>query len=474
MNFICKDIEIEIPNDDPFKHDKLKRESVANILTSIIEIYSYSGAVIAIDGEWGSGKTTFIKMWRQYLDNESYKTLYFNAWASDYIEDPLVALMGELNIVFGTNRKLENITKNIYKIGLKIGGEVLKSGAKKFTGIDVNTVSTGIDEAINVCKDSIDAYTKRKQELDDFKNKLGEFVASEAQENEHPIVFFIDELDRCNPHYAVKVLERIKHLFEVPNIIFVLSVNLNQFKHAVQGFYGSKDINGEEYLKRFIDLVYSLPTPNLEDYTEFLYEIHSFNDYFNHNDRKRMGLNREGDSFLYLAKDLISNSNLNPRTANKIFAYTRIALQGFHVTTKIHADLFFLLCFLKLTNTELYKHIKLSELTVEALIEKLETELPQGIFSPKQYTLANRHIAWAIGGLLIKYNYSERGIPKETIFDVEKKEDQSYSEYPIKLNKLSKEHLFKALDWYRGNDRSYEYGLKGMIDRIELISHMHI
>lgn len=133
MSFICKDIDIPIEPSDPFKEDKLKRAKLAPILTSIADVYANSGAVLAIDGEWGAGKTTFVKMWRQYLTNNGYKTLYFNAWETDFIEDPLIALMGELKEVIGTNSNFETLTKNICRVVLKAGGEVVKAGVKKLT-----------------------------------------------------------------------------------------------------------------------------------------------------------------------------------------------------------------------------------------------------------------------------------------------------------------------------------------------------
>ena len=64
----------------------------------------------------------------------------------------------------------------------------------------------------------------------------------------------IDELDRCNPHYSVLVLERIKHIFSVPGIVFILSVDKKQFGNAIRGYYGSDLIDANEYLRRFIDL----------------------------------------------------------------------------------------------------------------------------------------------------------------------------------------------------------------------------
>ena len=127
MSFTCKDIEVSITQENPFQEDKLDREKLAPVLTSIADAYAHSGAVLAIDGEWGSGKTTFVKMWRQYLTNAGYKTLYFNAWATDFIEDPLIALIGELKEVIGLDTNLDTLIKNLGPIGLKVGGEFLKA-----------------------------------------------------------------------------------------------------------------------------------------------------------------------------------------------------------------------------------------------------------------------------------------------------------------------------------------------------------
>ena len=67
----CKDIEIEVIKCNPFANDKLNREPLADNLTCIANLYADTGAIIAIDGYWGSGKTTFVNMWRQKLsENE--------------------------------------------------------------------------------------------------------------------------------------------------------------------------------------------------------------------------------------------------------------------------------------------------------------------------------------------------------------------------------------------------------------------
>lgn len=65
-------------------------------------------------------------------------------------------------------------------------------------------------------------------------------------------MFIIDELDRCRPRYAVEVLEQIKHLFSVPGIVFVLSIDKVQLGNAIRGFYGSDLIDADEYYKNQI------------------------------------------------------------------------------------------------------------------------------------------------------------------------------------------------------------------------------
>ena len=91
---ISKLKESEIEKENPFKDCKLNRLRYGEILTQVVSTYS-DGCVMAINGKWGSGKTTFVKMWRQYLENQGFKTLYFNVWEDDFISDPLVGLVAK-------------------------------------------------------------------------------------------------------------------------------------------------------------------------------------------------------------------------------------------------------------------------------------------------------------------------------------------------------------------------------------------
>jgi hypothetical protein len=79
------------------------------------------------------------------------------------------------------------------------------------------------------------------------------------------LIIFIDELDRCRPTYAIELLERIKHLFDIKRIVFVLSTDMTQLAHSIRGVYGH-EFDAKKYLQRFIDLDYSLKKPDNKAY----------------------------------------------------------------------------------------------------------------------------------------------------------------------------------------------------------------
>ena len=223
----CKLGKLEIPADQPFLNCKLGREKYAEVLKAIITTYK-KGFVLAIDGKWGTGKTTFVEMWKAYLELDKFHTLYFNAWENDFISDPLVGLIGELTKINSSKRTKDLASSMINTAGrivLKAVPAMFKGVIKKHTGEEVVEVLYDcIGEGSSMLKKEIDNYERQKESLLKFREDLEIFVNEVCEKK--PLIFIIDELDRCNPHYAVKVLERIKHLFNIPNIIFVLSLSL--------------------------------------------------------------------------------------------------------------------------------------------------------------------------------------------------------------------------------------------------------
>jgi predicted AAA+ superfamily ATPase len=128
---------VETPKENPFLNCKLAREPYAKVLTDIVRTNS-DGFVLAIDNKWGAGKTTFISMWKQHLENEEFQTLYFNAWENDFENNPFIALTAELKVLL--KGESSDTFKEILKKGSKIAQatipSIIKSVVKKYAGED--------------------------------------------------------------------------------------------------------------------------------------------------------------------------------------------------------------------------------------------------------------------------------------------------------------------------------------------------
>jgi len=379
MDFIkSKVLDIEVPETNPFENDALKREPFAQMMTHIVDMYGGNGCVLSLNGEWGTGKTTFIRMWKQKLDNEHYRTVYFNAWKYDYTDDPLMAIISELKAI----SKDEKIFKSIASCAGKISWSVLTAVAKGIIvnklGIQTDDIAEAIAKTVEtIGQDQIKAFEDQKQTLDDFKKQLQKFVTQDESDKDKssysegckPVVFFIDELDRCNPTYAVRTLEIVKHLFDVPNIVFVLSINKQQLSCAIQGYYRSSNMDAIGYLKRFIDIEIDLPECEMSDFCNYLYDYYGFKDFFENTERKQyFQHNGETRSFVDAASKLCGHKHLSLRSVEKIFAQCRLSLTDFKANTYVVPDVFFYLCLLKSTKWDSEKNNQSVELTLDCKV----------------------------------------------------------------------------------------------------------
>ena len=444
--------EIEIPENDPFHNCALGRKQYAKILTDVIMLYSQSGCVMSLNGEWGSGKTTFVKMWRQSLENEHFKTFYFNAWESDYVEDPIIAMLSEMQDLKADEEKYKDLIAKSGKLLISSFITFIKFLIKKHTGIDKGVVDDAMGDLSEIGKECIDDYKQQKASITEFKKALIEYVAFYTDEK--PVVFFIDELDRCNPTFAVRVLERIKHLFDIPNIIFVLAVNKSQLQYAIEGYYGSSKMNSEEYMRRFIDVEYTLPTPSMEDFCNYLATQHDFQKFFNNPNRTRnVNYPDEQEYFLNIAATLFTNMHLSLRDADKVFTYARLVLCGVGDKIKLNIEVFFLLVFWRVMDSPFYESIRNHAYSIQDLLTQIEEKIPETLLTNNQnsYTC---NITYTIASLLYSYNFNERGIEYDNSFKGETLEGNRVKSFPIN-SKFDKGELDKYLTMLESNYDPY-------------------
>ncbi|MBT0810161.1 hypothetical protein KIH41_02555 [Litoribacter ruber] len=361
--------DLEIPKETPFANCKLDREKYARTLTSVIENYP-DGFVLAINNKWGTGKTTFVKMWEQMLINNDFKTIYFNAWENDFEDNPLTAFVGELQIINKKGKdKFNKVVKNAALISKNVAPAVLKAFLNKY--IDSETLVEGISDTsksfLEIYEDDIKEYSKRKESISEFKKSLSEYVANES--NGKPLIFIIDELDRCRPNYAVLLLEQIKHFFSVPNIVFVLSIDKTQLGNAICGVYGSEKIDTNEYLRRFIDIEYSVPDPDKEKFIYYLYDYFDYDSFFRSAERNKYPeLQYDRENFIATSKILINSLTL--RQQEKIFAHTRLALRTLNHNNYLLPTIFVFLAYIRNINPNYCLSLSSKSLTIKEVQEE--------------------------------------------------------------------------------------------------------
>lgn len=270
--------DIAIIAEHPFENDRLGREpfvrATVDLLKAIREPF-----VIALNAPWGSGKTTTLRLLEPNLNAAGVTTVSFNAWEVDDATDPLVPLVAALHdrllAIKGYGAHVDSAKVARLK---SLGSAIVKHGAiaavKVATAglLDLGEAAEGIGKAVGeaaekagegLSGDLIDAFKRERLAAQQFRNLLEELIAylhatAKPGVDAPPLVLTIDELDRCRPTFAVAMLERIKHFFDVPGLVFVLALDLEQLKASTRKVYGA-DLDATEYLRRFVDLELRLP-----------------------------------------------------------------------------------------------------------------------------------------------------------------------------------------------------------------------
>jgi hypothetical protein len=269
--------ELLIPPDDPFKHDALQRKPLVKFVTDILS-KANGPFVMALDAPWGSGKTTFVRMLEAQLKSAEFACIYFNAWKVDYLTDPLVALVSAIEqiepIPSPEGAQLRDQLKRMRRVTGVVAKRGLVAAAKAATigvlDLDKEFETIASELAAGVTADVVDDFKREKELLERFRLELAGAVEQLPAVGKKPtLIFIVDELDRCRPTFAIELLERIKHLFDVPNVVFLLALDKRQLEAITACVYGER-IDAPEYLRRFIDLEYALPMPATDGFTESL------------------------------------------------------------------------------------------------------------------------------------------------------------------------------------------------------------
>lgn len=305
-----------------WKGDKLKRRDEARLLERFLntetevlrELGREQAYVLAIDAQYGEGKTWFLDRLRQQLEI-NHPVAFVDAWVDDANSEPLVSIMAAIDNALQpflasptVKERLEALTRAAFPI---VGKAAIGAGGKLFGRFLGDTfgdeakaaletaskktdrpkgssaVETGVDKLAegvaavvdNAGKAMLEQYRARQKSRETFKHNLRLLAASiersHTDPRHSPIYVIVDELDRCRPDYAVSLLESIKHLFDVPGVVFIIALHGSQLTASIEAVYGAK-FDATAYLRRFFTRHYELRRLSIEELVASLFDLIKF------------------------------------------------------------------------------------------------------------------------------------------------------------------------------------------------------
>lgn len=274
--------------------DFLNFNYLAEQVVEISKDEKLSPATIGVYGDWGSGKSTLMKMVKKSLDaDKNTLTVEFNGWLFEGYEDAKTALCGTILDEMRTHETLFAKGKEKIKALLKKvdGGKLLSKGVKY--GLDflltsgIGTVTeltlTGIISAVKQkagdvseeeIKKVIDAFKKEETKRTEIKNFRKTFKEVFEDCKGERLVVFIDELDRCTPDTVLDIFEAIRLFLYVPGTTFIIGADERLVSYAVKTKY--KDIPGhdidisKEYLEKLVQYPVKIPQLNEQEVKQYI------------------------------------------------------------------------------------------------------------------------------------------------------------------------------------------------------------
>ncbi|NMP81563.1 hypothetical protein HHE92_17405 [Pseudoalteromonas arctica] len=359
--------------------DIFNRKDFGDRLYNLIS-NSNENLVLALDAQWGEGKSTFVKMWsnqNKHVQTPPLETIYFDAFENDYQKDPFLALASEIYELLDdkieskkdefkdkASQVFKTFSRGVIKAGIRVGtaglidGTILDEAEKDLSKL----VSEQVDTAI---ASKFESSKLDKMALRNFKTFLSD-IATNYTEGKR-IVFVIDELDRCRPDFALDLLENIKHLFSVPGVTFLLVMNRHQLEESVKCRYGA-GIDSVTYLQKFINVWLALPRASgkyqQDDGVQYLRTAINL--------MKGEGAINNTTSFNIL-KSLVKYLKPSFRDIERILTYFAI-IENSHndAMNEYYQDMMAVVCFVKVMNPRLLDAVMNQRAGSQELLEELK------------------------------------------------------------------------------------------------------
>ena len=303
-------------SDHPVSTCGLGREKLAQSIAQSI-IHCQAPKTYAIHGIWGSGKTSMLALINKHLGGESsfldqekklkkkafksdgkpvLRTVWFEAWEHQHEINIVLVLLKEIRDQLTTPTKIWGSLKEATEVSAlsflqSINMSINLFGNKvELKDFGKNTIANSKQYENDNLAQSLPSITLKKllQEAITKLIRIEEYCAIKTinPNKDDKLVIFIDDLDRCEPKVAFKILEAIKVHFNLRNCVFVMGMDMEAVERIMETKYkqkknsplSSKDLAGI-YLEKICQEVHLIPTLSPNERNTFLLSLLNIDEY---------------------------------------------------------------------------------------------------------------------------------------------------------------------------------------------------
>ncbi|MDE5831805.1 MAG: KAP family NTPase [Desulfovibrio sp.] len=312
---------------------------------------------ISIQGDWGSGKTSMMKLIENQLIAMNIPCVWFNTWQFSQFnmqdDVPVALLMALLKAIGAQDSKWSGILLGFCKRTAEVAAAV--AGGKE--------VSEAMRRALETTP--LDMFAQLSALRRDIQKAIDEKLA--GQKNKR-LVVFVDDLDRMNPGKAVEALEVIKNFLDLDKCVFVIAVDYAVVSAGAKIKYGEDmtDLKGRSFFDKIIQMPFNLPVAqyNISKYLTNILDIPA----------------EETRAYRELAENSIgANPRALKRVANIINLLKLLAAKNYpdYIAKPEFGRLLFAIICLQLAYESVYSAILSRENPLEFIREVLN-ETPEG------------------------------------------------------------------------------------------------
>lgn len=284
--------------------DYLNFGYMVDMVVDIATNRELSPSTIGLYGDWGSGKSSLMKLAQKKIEERNPKNrkekdkvktlcIEFNGWLFEGYEDTKTSLCGAiLDALADEKRFSKEVTdyakglirkidfNRILGKGIKYGSDFfLTGGLGALTDFSIRNLlsvakanaseaqAKDIEEILNKFKKS----DKTRKEIKNFRNEFKELLDKSQVEN---VVVFIDELDRCLPDTVLEVFEAMRLFLFVDGMSFVIGADERLIQYSIKSKYkevpGNNMDIGKEYLEKVIQYPLCIPQLTQAEVNQYL------------------------------------------------------------------------------------------------------------------------------------------------------------------------------------------------------------